>query len=194
MDDETTADEQAYSSGDEVGRDHIPTVNLRQSWWKPLNEDRPATPEPAWNIPSSDLTMPINNWASALKLTYAPPQENSLLAQTGDMAMFMDWYNVSKPLPLSGEPGHVGRPALSISKMKAAYYPDVGLEQLVPDQFWIEEECKYDIAAMYDLLEARGLKSSRNKVSSSSIQSNKRDNNKASQETIEATAASKETA
>ncbi|GJU13864.1 hypothetical protein Tco_1136260 [Tanacetum coccineum] len=226
MDDETTADEQAVSSDDEVGRDHIPTVNLRQSWWKPLTEDRPATPEPAWTIPSSDLSMPTNNWASALKSTYAPPQENSLLAQTGDMATFMDWYckqrgiseltpkdlegpafeivkvfhhdvihlqfqmeechklltdqvddailryNVSKPLPLGGEPGHVtiqpdfffnkdleylrygrkvGRPALSISKMKAAYYPDVGLEQLVPDQFWIEEECKYDIAAMYGI-------------------------------------------
>nr|GEX83956.1 hypothetical protein [Tanacetum cinerariifolium] len=40
-------------------------------------------------------------------------------------------------------------PALSISKMKAAYYPDVGLEQMVPDQIWIVEECKYDIAAMY---------------------------------------------
>ncbi|GJR28027.1 hypothetical protein Tco_1104259 [Tanacetum coccineum] len=144
--------------------------------------------------------MPTNNWASALKSTYAPPPENSLLAQTDDMATFMDWYckkqgiskltqkdlegpayeivkafhpdvihlqfqmeechklltdqmddailryNVSTPLPLGGEPG---RPALSISKMKAAYYPDVGLEQLVPDQFWIEEECKYDIAAMY---------------------------------------------
>ncbi|GJS46269.1 hypothetical protein Tco_0596390 [Tanacetum coccineum] len=217
MDDETTADEQAYSSGDEVGRDHIPTVNLRQSWWKPLTEDRPATPEPAWTIPSSDLSMPTNNWASALKSTYVPPQENSLLAQTGDMATFMDWYckqqgiseltpkdlegpafeivkvfhhdvihlqfqmeechklltdqvddailryNVSKPLPLGGEPGHVtiqpdfffnkdleylrygrkvGRPALSISKMKAAYYPDVGLEQLDawPDQLWIEVE------------------------------------------------------
>ncbi|GJW84544.1 hypothetical protein Tco_0157689 [Tanacetum coccineum] len=189
MDDETTADEQAYSSGDEVGRDHIPTVNLRQSWWKPLTEDRPATPEPAWTIPSSDLSMPTHNWASALKSTYVPPQENSLLAQTGDMATFMDWYckqqgiseltpkdlegpafeivkvfhhdvihlqfqmeechklltdqvddailryNVSKPLPLGGEPGHVtiqpdfffnkdleylrygrkvGRPALSI--------------------------------------------------------------------------------
>ncbi|GJT76624.1 hypothetical protein Tco_1043349 [Tanacetum coccineum] len=226
MDDETTADEQAYSSGDEVGRDHIPIVNLRQSWWKPLTEDRPATPEPAWTIPSSNLTMLTNNWASALKSTYAPPQENSLLAQTGDMAIFMDWYckrqgithltlqdlegpafeivkvfhpdvihlqfqmeechklltdqvddtilryNVSKPLPLGGEPGHVtiqpdfffnkdleylrygrkvGRPALSISKMKAAYYPDVGLEQLVPDQFWIEAECKYDIAAMYGI-------------------------------------------
>ncbi|GKA54735.1 hypothetical protein Tco_0753684 [Tanacetum coccineum] len=92
LNDETTADEQAYSSSDEVGRDHIPIVNLRQGWWKPLTEDRPATPEPAWNIPSSDLTMPINNWSSALKLTYAPPQENSLLAQTGDMEMFMDWY------------------------------------------------------------------------------------------------------
>ncbi|GJZ79159.1 hypothetical protein Tco_0643996 [Tanacetum coccineum] len=225
MDDDTTADEQAYSSsGEDVGRDHIPTVNLRQSWWKPITEDRPATPEPAWSIPSSDLTVPTNNWASALKSTYTPPPENSLLAQIGDMATFMDWYckkqgiseltqkdlegpayeivkvfhpdvvhlqfqmeechklltdqvddailryNVSKPLPLGGDPGHVtiqpdfffnkdleylrygrkmGRPALSISKMKAAYYPDVGLEQMVPDQMWIEEECKYDLAAMY---------------------------------------------
>ncbi|GJZ76386.1 hypothetical protein Tco_0641058 [Tanacetum coccineum] len=81
-------------------------------------------------------------------------------------------YNVSKPLPLGGQPGQVtiqadfffnkdleylrygskgGRPALSISKMKAACYPDVGLEQMVPDQMWIEEECKYDIAAMYGI-------------------------------------------
>nr|GEW65272.1 retrotransposon protein, putative, unclassified [Tanacetum cinerariifolium] len=43
-----------------------------------------------------------------------------------------------------------GRPALSISKMKATYYPNVGLEKMVPDQMGIEEECKYDIAAMYD--------------------------------------------
>ncbi|GKD90100.1 hypothetical protein Tco_1365607, partial [Tanacetum coccineum] len=31
------------------------------------------------------------------------------------------------------------------------YYPDVGLEQMVPNQVWIEEECKYDIAAMYGI-------------------------------------------
>nr|GFB24881.1 hypothetical protein [Tanacetum cinerariifolium] len=43
------------------------------------------------------------------------------------------------------------RPALSISKMKATYYPDAELEQMVPNQFWIEEECKYDIAAMYGI-------------------------------------------
>ncbi|GJU61993.1 hypothetical protein Tco_1243828 [Tanacetum coccineum] len=81
MGDDTTADEQAYSSsGEDVGRDHIPTVNLRQSWWKPITEDRPATPEPAWSIPSSDLNVPTNNWAFALKSTYTPPPENSLLA------------------------------------------------------------------------------------------------------------------
>ncbi|GJS83039.1 hypothetical protein Tco_0749580 [Tanacetum coccineum] len=44
-------------------------------------------------------------------------------------------------------------PALSISKMKAAYYSDVGLEQMVPDQMWIEEECKYDIAAIRQQVE-----------------------------------------
>nr|GEX32854.1 E-beta-farnesene synthase [Tanacetum cinerariifolium] len=170
--------------------------------------------------------IPKNNWASALASTYLPPPEDSLLAQTGDIAMFMEWFckrqgitelkpqdlegpayeiikvfhpnlihlqyqinechklltdsvddsilrhNVSKPLPLGGPPGQVtiqsdfffnkdleylrygskgSRPALSISKMKAAYYPDVGLEQMVPDQMWIEEECKYDIAAMYGI-------------------------------------------
>nr|GEU65263.1 E-beta-farnesene synthase [Tanacetum cinerariifolium] len=170
--------------------------------------DIPATPELAWSIPSSDLPVPTNNWASALASTYTPPPENLLLAQTGDMEMFMDWFckrqgipelkqpdlegpafelvrafhpnvihhqyqmeechklltdsvdgsiirhNVSKPLPLGGPPGQVtiqsdfffnkdleylrygskgGRPALSISKMKATYYPDVFLEQMVPD-------------------------------------------------------------
>nr|GEU87235.1 hypothetical protein [Tanacetum cinerariifolium] len=184
---------------------------------QPLEEDRPATPESAWSIPSSDMPVLTNNWAFALASTYTPPLENSLLAQIGDMAIFMDWfckqqgitelkpqylegptfelvkvfhpnvihlryqmeechklltnslnesiirYNVSKPLPLGGPPGQVtiqsdfffnkdleylrysskgGRPMLSISKMKAAYYPDVGLEQMVPDQMWIEEECK----------------------------------------------------
>nr|GFA52665.1 hypothetical protein [Tanacetum cinerariifolium] len=186
-------------------------------------EDRLATLEPAWSIPSSDLPVPKNNWASALAFTYSPSPEDSLLAQIGDMAMFMDWFckrqgitklkpqdlegpvfelvkvfhpnvihlqyqreechklltdsvddsiirhNVSKPLPLGGPPGQVtiqsdfffnkdleylrygskgNRSALSISKMKAAYYPDVGLEKMVPDQMWIEEECKYDIAAI----------------------------------------------
>nr|GEW31573.1 reverse transcriptase [Tanacetum cinerariifolium] len=80
---------------------HIPKVNLWQDWWKPLEEDRPATPEPAWSISLSDLPVLKNNWASALA------------------------------------------PTLSILKMKAAYYPDAGFDQMMPDQMWIEKECKH---------------------------------------------------
>ncbi|GJY44729.1 hypothetical protein Tco_0432942 [Tanacetum coccineum] len=79
-------------------------------------------------------------------------------------------YNVSRPLPLGGplgqvmiqtelffnkdleylQFGHKGdRLALSITKMKAASYPNAGLEQMVPDQMWAEEEYVYDISASY---------------------------------------------
>nr|GEW51658.1 retrovirus-related Pol polyprotein from transposon TNT 1-94 [Tanacetum cinerariifolium] len=187
MDEDTTLDEQVHSSDDEDIRNaHISKVNLQQDWWKPLEEDRPATPEPAWSIPTSDLPVPTNNWASSFASTYTPPPENSLLAQTGDMAIFIDWFRKKqgitelKPQDLEGpafelvkvfhpnmihlqyqmeechklltdsvdESHQGGRPALSISKMKVAYYPDVGLEQMVLDQMWIEEECKYDIVAI----------------------------------------------
>nr|GEV14436.1 hypothetical protein [Tanacetum cinerariifolium] len=128
-------------------------------------EERPATPEPAWSIPSSDAPIPSNNWASALASNYSSPLEDSLLVQTSDMATFIDWFRKRrgitelKPQDLEGPAFEIikvtiqsdfffnkdlkylrygskgGRPALSISKMKAAYYPDAGLEQMVPDQF-----------------------------------------------------------
>nr|GEV43743.1 hypothetical protein [Tanacetum cinerariifolium] len=178
MDDDTAADEQ------------------------PLEEDKPA--EPAWSIPSSDMRVSMNNWASALASTYTPPPENSLLVQTGDMPIFMDWFYKKqgitelKPQDLEGSAfdivkvfhpnvihlkyqieechklltdkvdesitrhrvsryGHKGgRPALSISKMKAAYSLDVVLEQMVPDQMWIEEECKYDISTIIEVFSMYG--------------------------------------
>nr|GEU35855.1 hypothetical protein [Tanacetum cinerariifolium] len=209
MDEDMPPDEQAQLLDDEdIGSAHIPMVNLRQGWWKPFKEERPATLEPAWSIRSSDVPVLTNNWASALASNYLPPPEDSLLAQTGDIATFMVWFckrrgitelkpqdlegpayeiikvfhpdvihlqyqmkechklltdsvddpilrhNVSKPLPLGGPPGQVTiqsdfffnkdleylrygrrghRPALSISKIKAAYYPDAGLEQMVSD-------------------------------------------------------------
>ncbi|GJZ90691.1 retrovirus-related pol polyprotein from transposon TNT 1-94 [Tanacetum coccineum] len=93
MDDDTTSDEHVQSFGDEdIGHNHISTMNLKQNWWNPLIEDRTATPEPTWSIPSSDLPVLVNNWVSALTSTYAPPPENSLLAQTRDMAIFMVWF------------------------------------------------------------------------------------------------------
>nr|GEV36745.1 retrovirus-related Pol polyprotein from transposon TNT 1-94 [Tanacetum cinerariifolium] len=209
IDEDMAPDEQAQLSDDEdIESAYIQTVNLRQGWWKPFEQERPATPKPAWSIRSSDVPVLTNNWASALASNYSPPPEDSLLTQTGNIATFMDWFckrrgiteltpqdlkgpayklvkvfhpdvihlqyqmeechklltdsmddpilqhNVSKPLPLGGPPGQViiqsdfffnkdleylrygskgRRPALSISKIKAAYYPDAGLEQMVPD-------------------------------------------------------------
>ncbi|GKE68029.1 hypothetical protein Tco_1526101 [Tanacetum coccineum] len=144
------------SDDEDIGCRHIPRVDLKQDWFKPLFEDEiPATPEPAWSIPSSSLSVP----------THVPPPENSLLSQTGDIGVFIDWfckkqgiteltlehlegpaYEVVKAFHPNGD-----RIALSIIKMKSAYYPDVGLEQMVLDQMWIKAECMYDISATYGI-------------------------------------------
>ncbi|GJV36404.1 hypothetical protein Tco_1408881 [Tanacetum coccineum] len=42
-------------------------------------------------------------------------------------------------------------PALSISKMKAANYPDFSLELLVPEQMWIDDVCTYEVSAKYGI-------------------------------------------
>nr|GEZ53179.1 monodehydroascorbate reductase [Tanacetum cinerariifolium] len=102
-----------------------------------------------------------------IHLQYQMEECHKLLTDSVDDSILR--HNVSKPSPLGGPPSKVtiqsdfffnkdleylrygskgSRPTLSISKMKAAYYPDVGLEQMVPDQIWIEKECKYDIAAI----------------------------------------------
>nr|GFC51286.1 hypothetical protein [Tanacetum cinerariifolium] len=116
--------------------------------WKPLEEERPATSEPAWSIPSSDVPVPTNNWASSLASNYSPTPKDSLLAQTGDIAMFMDWFckrqgiTELKPQDLEGL-------AFEIIKV---FHPD----QMVPDQMWNEEECKYDIAAIIEFFSMYG--------------------------------------
>nr|GEX89923.1 hypothetical protein [Tanacetum cinerariifolium] len=185
----TSAEYQAWTTIDirlsHIKNAHILKVNLQQDWWKPLKEERPATPEPAWPILSSDVPVLKNNWASALASNYSPPLEDSLYQMEECHKLLTDGvddsilrhnvskplplggppgqhltdsvndpilsHNVSKPLPLGGPPGQVTiqsdfffnkdleylrydskvhRPALSISKMKAAYYPDAVLEQM----------------------------------------------------------------
>ncbi|GJW69855.1 hypothetical protein Tco_0126772 [Tanacetum coccineum] len=45
----------------------------------------------------------------------------------------------------------LSNPALSISKIKAASYPDFGLELLVPEQMWIDDVYTYVISAKYGI-------------------------------------------
>ncbi|GKE39955.1 hypothetical protein Tco_1463360 [Tanacetum coccineum] len=99
--------------------------------WKPLlEEERPATPEPAWTIPSSNVSDVENNRASALVSTYEPPAENSLLAKTGDMTTFMNWYyqKVNKTVITQAD---FEEQAYEVIKV---FYPDV-----VHLQFQMEE-------------------------------------------------------
>nr|GEX70834.1 hypothetical protein [Tanacetum cinerariifolium] len=72
---------------------HLPKIKQRHEWLKPLPDDeRPATPKPAWVIPSSHIPDAMNNWANALATTYQAPAENSLLEKTREMRTFMQWY------------------------------------------------------------------------------------------------------
>nr|GEU97626.1 monodehydroascorbate reductase [Tanacetum cinerariifolium] len=205
---------------------------IRESPKMPPGQESPskgsATPSPsktaasaeyqAWTTTDIRLRLSISLTPADLEMdedmalasNYSPPPEDSLLAQTGDMATFIDWFykrrgitelkpqdlegpafeiikvfhpdvihlqyqmeechklltnsvddpilrnNVSKPLPPGGPPGQVtiqsdfffnkdleylrygskgSKPALSISKMKAAYYPNAGLEQMMMMRF-----------------------------------------------------------
>ncbi|GJR41878.1 hypothetical protein Tco_1309981 [Tanacetum coccineum] len=71
------------SDSEDSGSAHLPHVKPRPKWSKPIPEDdRPATREPAWVIPTSHIPDAENNWANALATTYQAPAENSLLEKT----------------------------------------------------------------------------------------------------------------
>nr|GEZ44196.1 hypothetical protein [Tanacetum cinerariifolium] len=97
MDEDMAPDEQVQSSDDEdIGK-------------------------PAWSIRSSDVPVPMNNWASALASSYSPPLEDSLLSQTSDIATFMDWFCKRRGIP-ELKPQDMEGPAYEIIKV---FHPDV---------------------------------------------------------------------
>ncbi|GJR02064.1 hypothetical protein Tco_0525048 [Tanacetum coccineum] len=128
-------------------------------WLKPiLEDDRPATPEPAWVIPTSHTFM---NWYCQ-KMGKTELTQSDLKGQ--DYEVIKAFYpnvvhlqiDINRPLPLSGPPSYVtvqtqfffnhdldylrygskeSKQALSISKMKAARYHDFGLKLL---KFYID--------------------------------------------------------
>nr|GFA49466.1 hypothetical protein [Tanacetum cinerariifolium]GFA51099.1 hypothetical protein [Tanacetum cinerariifolium] len=143
--DDFIPDEQVHLCDDEDSEnDYLPIADSRKGWWKPLPaEERPATPKPTWTIPSSnvsDFQMEECHKLLIDQVDWMNPE--------GDQVRI----NVNRPLPFGGPLGYVtiqlkfffnkdlkylrhgskgSSPALSISKMKAASYPDFGLELLV---------------------------------------------------------------
>nr|GEU44677.1 retrovirus-related Pol polyprotein from transposon TNT 1-94 [Tanacetum cinerariifolium] len=143
---------------------------------KPVpKKERSKTPEPDWAVPPNDLPEIENNWANAIANAYKDPKKNKLIQKTKDMGSFIKWDckqirksklskanledqidlvnlegnrfmpDLIKPLPLGER-----RYALSISKLKATYYLEFRLKELVPS-LWIESECEYSISAAYGI-------------------------------------------
>ncbi|GKE46530.1 hypothetical protein Tco_1477788 [Tanacetum coccineum] len=123
----TTSDTRYESTGFTATQETSPSDDLMQDdsildEHKPLpEEDRPATPEHAWTIPSSNVSDIENNWASALVSTYEPPDENSLLAKIGDMTTFMNWYCQKVNKTVLTQADFEGQ----AYKVVKAFYPDV---------------------------------------------------------------------
>ncbi|GKB91575.1 hypothetical protein Tco_0963847 [Tanacetum coccineum] len=84
-------DSDNISDSEDTDSTHLLKTKQRPEWLKPiLDDERPATPDPAWVIPTSHIPNTVNNWANALATTYQAPAKNSLLAKTGDMRTFMN--------------------------------------------------------------------------------------------------------
>nr|GEX67296.1 hypothetical protein [Tanacetum cinerariifolium] len=158
MNDDSIPDEQVQLSDDEdTENDHLPNTDTRKDWWKPLlEEERPATPKPAWTIPSSnigDMTTFMNWYYHKVNKTmltqedfegqayevvkYFYPDFVHLHFQMEEChKLVIDQIDWANPRDLEylryGNKG--SSPALSISKIKAARYLDFGLKLLVSEQ------------------------------------------------------------
>nr|GEX47851.1 hypothetical protein [Tanacetum cinerariifolium] len=139
---------------------HIPPSDSDQCKKKRHDSDASASHQPQALMPSASKTTDTRNIGKS-KLSKADLEGPA----------YKVVLNVSKPLPLGGPPGQVTiqpqfffnkdleylmsgskerRSALSISKLKAANYPDFGLDKLIPS-LWIESEREYDISVAHGI-------------------------------------------
>nr|GEZ64446.1 hypothetical protein [Tanacetum cinerariifolium] len=142
-----------FSNDKDSGNDHLPTIDSRKDWWKPLHaKERPATPKPAWTISSSTISDAYEVvkafYPDVIHLQFQMEECHKMLTDQ------VDWTNpkgyqvrmdVNRPLPLGGSPGHItiqkqfffnkdleylrygskgSSLALSISKMNDVSYPN----------------------------------------------------------------------
>nr|GEU69570.1 retrovirus-related Pol polyprotein from transposon TNT 1-94 [Tanacetum cinerariifolium] len=122
----------------------------------------PPPPPPSTNQEDTRLKSSISLTPTDLQMDDdMAPDVQAQSSDDEDIKMpILPRHNISKPLPLGGPPGHVtiqsdfffnkdleylrygskvSKLALSISKMKVAYYPDVALEKMVINQIHTSE-------------------------------------------------------
>ncbi|GJU51331.1 hypothetical protein Tco_1220886 [Tanacetum coccineum] len=152
MGDDSTADEQAYSSsGEDVGRDHIPTAYALKSTYSPPpgNQYLLSTVVALARIRNVKVFHPdVPFFESLVHLLFQMEEWPQLLADQVVDALL--WYNVSYHYYRFGG---VIRASLVYLKVEGcAYYPDVGLEQIgIGIRCGLKKYVKVDVAAMYGL-------------------------------------------
>ncbi|GKF07923.1 hypothetical protein Tco_0042147 [Tanacetum coccineum] len=81
------------------------------------------------------MPVPNNNWASALASSFVPLPENSLLSQTGDIGVFIDWFYKKQGIT-ELTPEHLEGPAYEVVK---AFHPDVTIQT----EFFFNKDLEY---------------------------------------------------
>nr|GEZ90035.1 hypothetical protein [Tanacetum cinerariifolium] len=155
MDDDMATDAQVHSSDDEdIGNAHISKTGdmaMFMGWFYKRQGITKLKPQDLEG-PAFKLVKVIH--PNVIHLQYQMEECHKLLTDSVDDSIIRLNVTIQSDLFFNKDLEYLrydskgSRPALLISKMKAAYYPDVGLEKMVPDQMWIKEECKYDTAAI----------------------------------------------
>nr|GEY78330.1 integrase, catalytic region, zinc finger, CCHC-type, peptidase aspartic, catalytic [Tanacetum cinerariifolium] len=155
----------APTTSTSIHQSRKPSISLTLAYLQ-MDEDM-APDERAQSLDDEDIGSAYILKASALASNYSPPLKDSLLAQTGDISTFMDWFCKRRGIT-ELKPQNMEGPAFEIVKV---FHPDVIhlqyqmeechklLTDSVDDSILRHnvskplplEECKYDIAARYGI-------------------------------------------
>ncbi|GKB53317.1 retrovirus-related pol polyprotein from transposon TNT 1-94 [Tanacetum coccineum] len=103
-------------------------------------DDRPATPEPAWKMGKTKLTQAdLEGQAYEVVKAFYPYVVHLQFQIEECHRMLTDQINLTNPEDYLRYGSKGSKQALSISKMKAPHYHDFGLKLLVPEILWIDE-------------------------------------------------------
>ncbi|GJS22352.1 hypothetical protein Tco_0450984 [Tanacetum coccineum] len=155
VDDVPIPDDVHISDSEDTGDAHLLKIKTCQTWNNWANAIAKAYKDPEENKLIQKTRDMGSKWycknIGKLKLSKAdlegPAFKINLVNPEGIQVV----PDVSKPLPLGGPPGDKERMnALSISKLKASYYPNFGLKELVPS-LWIEFRSHMNILSFVSL-------------------------------------------
>ncbi|GJZ88856.1 hypothetical protein Tco_0660638 [Tanacetum coccineum] len=169
-DDILIPDVEHISDLEDIGVAQLLMIKTRPDWLKPIGKSKLSKAD----LKGPDYKVVRAFHSNNISLQYQMEECHKLLTDQIDIVKSEGHRvvpDVSKPLPLGGPPGQVTiqpqfffnkdleylvsgskeiRSALSISKLKAANYPEFGLKELIPS-LWIESECEYDVSAAYGI-------------------------------------------